>query len=169
VTEPSDGFNPASARLAAGALFFDDHGGVLLVKPTYKQGWDIPGGYVEPGESPRTACQRELFEELHITVPIGDLLVVDWAPHPTDGDKLLFVFDGGILDTNAVTLDGQEIGQAAYHQPDQLAAAMPDRLSRRITAAIAAHHAGHTLYLEHGQPVPAVNGSTDPNAAKHRA
>lgn len=28
---------------------------VLLVKPAYKEGWDIPGGYVEPEESPRAA------------------------------------------------------------------------------------------------------------------
>lgn len=87
----------ARPRVAAGVLFFDDDGHVLLVLPCYKPGWDIPGGYVEPGESPKRACARELEEELGITPAIGDLLVIDWAPHPDEGDKLLFVYDGGVL------------------------------------------------------------------------
>jgi ADP-ribose pyrophosphatase YjhB (NUDIX family) len=42
----------ARPRVAAGLLVHDDQGRVLMVKPTYKDGWDIPGGYVEPDESP---------------------------------------------------------------------------------------------------------------------
>ncbi len=87
----------AHPRVAAGVLFFDEADRVLLVRPSYKPGWDIPGGYVEPGESPKQACVREVNEELGITPPIGRLLVVDWAPHPDEGDKMLFVFDGGVL------------------------------------------------------------------------
>jgi len=34
----------ATPRVAAGVLFRDAQGRVLLVKPTYKDGWDIPGG-----------------------------------------------------------------------------------------------------------------------------
>src|SRR4051794_6081139 len=43
-------------------------------RPTYKAYWDIPGGYVEPGETPRDACVREVYEELGIRPPIGKLL-----------------------------------------------------------------------------------------------
>src|SRR2546427_4897446 len=56
----------ATPRIAAGVLFRDPDGRVLLVKPTYKAGWDIPGGYVEPGESPKQAALREVREELGI-------------------------------------------------------------------------------------------------------
>ncbi|HEY8471123.1 MAG TPA: NUDIX hydrolase [Natronosporangium sp.] len=42
----------ATPRVAAGALFRDGDGRVLLVKPTYKPGRDIPGGFVSPDESP---------------------------------------------------------------------------------------------------------------------
>jgi len=48
--------------VAAGALFRDAGGRVLLVKPHYKAGWDIPGGMVEPGETPSEACAREVTE-----------------------------------------------------------------------------------------------------------
>ncbi|MBX6722278.1 MAG: NUDIX hydrolase, partial [Dactylosporangium sp.] len=37
---------------------------VLLVRPTYKPYWDIPGGYVQPGESPLAACKREIRASL---------------------------------------------------------------------------------------------------------
>jgi len=47
VSDPSESF--ATPRVAAGALFFGDQGRVLLVHPTYKDTWDIPGGYVECG------------------------------------------------------------------------------------------------------------------------
>ena len=36
-------------------------------------------------------------EELGIDVDANALLSVDWAPHKDEGDKLLFIFDGGLL------------------------------------------------------------------------
>jgi hypothetical protein len=41
----------ATPRVPAGALIRDIEGPVLLVKPTYEDGWDIPGGYVEPARA----------------------------------------------------------------------------------------------------------------------
>jgi 8-oxo-dGTP diphosphatase len=89
---PDDPVRRSQPFLAAGVLFFDAAGRVMLVRPTYKSGWDIPGGYVERDESPLAACRREVREELGIALTIGRLLVVDWAPHPDEGDKLLYVF-----------------------------------------------------------------------------
>jgi ADP-ribose pyrophosphatase YjhB (NUDIX family) len=77
----------AHPRMAAGALFFDAADRVLMVEPTYKDYWEVPGGYVETGESPLQAAVREVHEELGITSPIGRLLAVDWAPSEAEGDK----------------------------------------------------------------------------------
>jgi 8-oxo-dGTP diphosphatase len=126
----------ATPRVAAGALIRDPQGRILIVKPSYKDGWDIPGGYVEPGESPAAACQRELREELGLEGAPGRLLLVDWAPHPAEGDKLLFVFDGGTLaDASATRPDGVEIAEARFVDVTDIAALMPARLVRRITTA----------------------------------
>ncbi|MCA2229021.1 NUDIX domain-containing protein [Nonomuraea aurantiaca] len=147
----------ASARAAAGVLFFDEHGRVLLVKPTYKNYLDIPGGYIEPGETPFQACVREVQEELGIQPRIGDLLVVDWAPHPKEGDKVLFIFDGGILSPemrSRITFPDGELSGYDYHAPEELDGLLIERLAGRVSAAITAHTIGHTLYLEHGQRVP---------------
>ncbi|MFJ4680698.1 NUDIX domain-containing protein [Kitasatospora sp. NPDC088783] len=143
----------AQPRTAAGVLFFDEDDRVLLVKPTYKPGWEIPGGYLHPGETPSEGAAREVREELGITPPIGRLLVADWAPHPAEGDKLLFVFDGGILpadELDHVTVDQVEIGEYAFHTTDQLDEVLIPRLARRVHAACAARAQSETAYLEHG-------------------
>ena len=94
VSDPTATF--ATPRIAAGALFVDGDR-ILLVHKTYANGWDIPGGYAEIGESPAAACQRELKEELGIQREVQRLLIVDWAPHVREGDKILDVFDCGEL------------------------------------------------------------------------
>lgn len=149
----------ARPRVAAGALFFDDQDRVLLVKPTYKPGWDMPGGYVEPGETPVEACQREVKEELGLDRPIGRLLVVDWAPSEKEGDKVLFVFDGGPLlktDLSQVVLQSDELSHVSFYALTNLPSVLDGRLTRRITHAIEARRSAQCRYLEHGtaQDIP---------------
>nr|WP_298460692.1 NUDIX hydrolase [uncultured Cellulomonas sp.] len=144
----------AARRPGAGVLFRDDTGRVLLVKPTYKDGWEIPGGYVEKGESPRAAAIREVSEELGAHLDVTDLLVSDWAPHPAEGDKLLFIFRGGTLaqeDLDRFDLDHRELSEAQFFRVEELAGLMPERLARRVSHA--ARHDTAT-YLEHDRPVP---------------
>lgn len=148
------GENFARARAAAGALFFDTQDRVLLVVPSYKDYRDIPGGYVERGETPRQAAIREVREELSIAPPIGRLLVVDWAPNQTEGDKVLFVFDGGILADeyrNQIRLAPDELTAYEFHDVDRIHELTIVRLARRIVHGQAARKDGSTRYLEHGQ------------------
>lgn len=138
---------------AAGALFFDEAGRVLLLEPTYKNYWDIPGGYVEPGETPSEACRREIEEELGLQIDLGRLLVVDWAPSDAEGDKVLFVFDGGVLGADQldkVRLAEAEIASLEFVDPEAAASRMIPRLARRVASAVRAQADGTTLYLEHG-------------------
>lgn len=136
VTAEADKF--ATPRVAAGVLFRDDLGRVLLVKPSYKDGWEIPGGYVEQGESPLAAAVREVREELGADLEVTDLLVLDWAPHPAEGDKLLVIFRGRTLtaaDVSQLHLKTDEITEGRFFTVDQLPGVMPDRLARRVAEA----------------------------------
>ncbi|SCK52229.1 ADP-ribose pyrophosphatase YjhB, NUDIX family [Streptomyces sp. ScaeMP-e48] len=144
----------AHPRMAAGALFFDEADRVLLVEPSYKDYRDLPGGYVEQGESPRQACVREVHEELGIKPHIGRLLVVDWAPNPGEGDKVLYLFDGGHLDADQrqqIALQADELRGYDFHRAEQVPELTIPRLARRIAAGIQARKNGLTVYLEHGQ------------------
>ncbi|MBQ1051625.1 NUDIX hydrolase [Micromonospora sp. C51] len=146
----------ATPRVAAGALFFDAAGRVLLVKPSYKDHWDIPGGYVEPGESPRAACIREVEEELGFTPTLGPMLVVDWAPAEKEGDKLLFIFDGGNLTAErerAIRFEDGELTEWHYVADAAFEQHGPPRLARRIRTAMAARRAGGSAYAEHGDAI----------------
>ncbi|MBM4794599.1 NUDIX hydrolase [Streptomyces sioyaensis] len=144
----------ARPRMASGALFFDDQGRVMMLEPTYKDYREIPGGYVETGESPLQACVREVREELGISPEIGRLLAVDWAPSPGEGDKLLYLFDGGVLTAELrerIRLQTTEIGAYDFHPVDTVAKLTIPRLARRIEAAAAARAEGRVAYLEHGR------------------
>ncbi len=143
-------------RVAAGVLFFDAADRVMLVQPSYKEYLDIPGGYVETGETPYQCCVREVSEELGIAPAIGPLLVTDWAPNEHEGDKLLFIFDGGQLteaQQEAITFTDNEITAYAYHPAEAFPDVLIPRLAVRLAAAVHARKLGHPLYLEHGKPV----------------
>jgi 8-oxo-dGTP diphosphatase len=144
----------ATPRVAAGALLTDEGGRVLLVKPTYKGGWDLPGGYVEPGETPLQACRREVREELGLEVEPNGLLVVDWAPHPQEGDKILFIFDGGTLNSAAragIELEPSELAAHDFFPNEDLPELLIPRLHRRVSLALASRQGHGPIYAEDGR------------------
>jgi ADP-ribose pyrophosphatase YjhB (NUDIX family) len=148
----------AQPRVAAGALILDAAGRVLMLRPTYKKHWDIPGGYVEPGESPYAACVREVGEELGVTPHIGPMLVIDWAPAEYEDDKIIYVFDGGSLsgdDLRRIVLENGEITDLRYVDGPGLDDLASPRLARRVRMAIEAKKGGRMIYAEQGEEVPA--------------
>ena len=49
----------------------------------FKDGWEFPGGKMEPGETPQQALARELKEELAIDVNVGNFLCTVDYDYPT--------------------------------------------------------------------------------------
>ena len=58
------------------------------MNPAYKENWDLPGGMAESNEPPRAAGERELAEELGLTVVAGRVLVLYWIGRPAPAQEL---------------------------------------------------------------------------------
>jgi ADP-ribose pyrophosphatase YjhB (NUDIX family) len=142
-------------KRAIGQLLARSGDRVLLCQLTYKPDWDLPGGVVEVGESPRLAVGREVDEELGLSLEPGPLLLTDWLP-PWSGwdDALCLVFDGGdhdpaLLDT--VVRQTREIRSAEFCTLDEVDERCADFTARRIRAALASLAGAGPAYTESGR------------------
>jgi 8-oxo-dGTP pyrophosphatase MutT (NUDIX family)/predicted kinase len=148
---------PRAETVAAGVLLFDEADRVLLVDPTYKPGWEFPGGIVERGESPARAGHREVAEELGIELTGGlELLVVDWEPpRPPGHGGLRLLFDGGRMpssDIPRLLLPRDELRDWRFVTEDEAADLLPPVRLERLRWALRARKQGRPLNLEAGHP-----------------
>ena len=141
--------------VSAGALVFDRAGRLLILKPTYKSGWTIPGGVMEAdGESPWAACRREVREETGLEVTRGRLAAMDFRrPRPDRPGGIRFLFDCGKVSDEALaglTLQPEEISEARLVPLPDAFALLRGPIRRRVRAATGSRR---MVYLEDGRPV----------------
>lgn len=151
-------WQPDGIPASAGALLFDPSGRLLVLEPTYKRGWTVPGGAMEAnGESPWQACRREVQEETGLSVATGRLVVVD--TRPAKGERLLglrFLFDCGTLDERAVAsirLQESEIRSHRFVRREEAMALLSKPVRRRVHTGWGAMTC---RYLENGRPAPGI-------------
>lgn len=142
-------------HMAAGALFFNEEGHLLLIKPSYKDHWSIPGGVVDAEESPLAACRREILEEISLDAPNLSFLCVDYkAPEEPGRDSLQFIFHGGRLTPEKISgilLDGKEIVEFKFLPPEEALLLFNRHLRSRVAQGLLALRAGKACYLENGE------------------
>jgi 8-oxo-dGTP diphosphatase len=141
--------------VSAGALVFDRAGRLLVLKPTYKSGWTIPGGVMEAdGESPWEACQREVREETGIDVSRGKLVAMDFRrPRPGRPGGIRFLFDCGKVSDEALDglkLQPEEISEVRFVPLVDALSLLRGPIRRRVRAATRGRR---LVYLEDGRPV----------------
>jgi 8-oxo-dGTP diphosphatase len=140
---------------SAGALISDGAGRLLIVNPTYKAHWSIPGGIMEAdGETPWEACRREVREEVGLDVGRGRLVVADFLrPKPGKPGGLRFLFDCGVLPgdlLSTIVLQDEELSEYRLLDPTEALALLSGPLRRRVGAAL---EAADCVYLEDGRAV----------------
>ena len=138
-------------RVGAGVLIVDENFRILLVEPTYKNTWEVPGGMVELEESPRQAAGRECLEELGFDVEIGRLLAIDWVIQGrTPGDGIMFMYAAGSVDTSKIRLPPDELRSWEWCDHSAVSARVKEFQARRIFAALDALRDGTFVELENG-------------------
>jgi hypothetical protein len=69
-----------------GAMFSADGRRLLLIRRADSGRWALPGGWVDPGQTPEQAVRREVGEETTMTVEVGDVIAVS-SQLPTPGGR----------------------------------------------------------------------------------
>jgi 8-oxo-dGTP diphosphatase len=145
---------------SAGGLIRDGEGRLLILKPTYKAGWTIPGGQIEAdGETPWEGCRREVAEETGLVVTAGRLVCVDFLrPRPDRPGGLRFVFDCGTATADqqrGVVLPPEEIEDHRWVTREEADRLLSGPVRRRVSRS---WDATGTVYLEDGRPVEGITG-----------
>jgi 8-oxo-dGTP pyrophosphatase MutT (NUDIX family) len=160
VTETPDEAGLPAIPVSAGALIFDRAGRLLILKPTYKSGWTIPGGVMEAdGETPWEACRREVAEECGLDVGTGRLVCMDFRrPRPGNPGGIRYLFDCGAFSDASlagIVVQPEEISEYRLAELGTALALLRKPIRRRVRAAARGRPPS---YLEDGLPVPAVGG-----------
>lgn len=139
-------------------MIWDPAGRLLILKPTYKKGWTIPGGQVDAdGESPWDACRRETREECGLVVERARLACVDYLPpKPSRPGGVRFLFDCGAFPESTfenVVLQEEEIADWRLAELTEALELLSGPLRRRIAQTA---DRVYCVYLEDGRPAPGV-------------
>jgi 8-oxo-dGTP diphosphatase len=139
-------------RMASGALYLNHRGELLIVAPTYRKGWLIPGGVIERNESPYQACLREVKEELGLELPVHRLLCAEYrTAEGVKTESIQFIFYGGELsDETAARLTPQpgEIAAICFYPREEALGLINGPLAHCITVAFQALNQNRLIYLE---------------------
>lgn len=154
----SDGYDyeaMSKKRMTASALLLNEQDNVLIVKPTYRAEWLLPGGLVEDNESPRQACAREIKEELGIEPPLHKLLCVEYLSD--DGqqtESVQFVFYGGLItesQISSIALPEPELSEYRFSTREEALQLLSCKLAKRLPYCLQALKENTTFYLEDGE------------------
>ena len=102
----------AKRHTASGAFIFNDQNQLLILKPSYKDGWNLPGGVTDEFESPYQTVIRECKEETNLNIEIQDLVLVDYIQEIIKDKKydyVEFYFTVIVENLSDLQIDNEEI------------------------------------------------------------
>jgi 8-oxo-dGTP diphosphatase len=110
----------ADPKVAVATLLLKD-GQILLVRRAVdpQRGlWTLPAGFVDAGEDPSRAAEREALEETGLQVHIGALLDVMYGQEHPGGAHIVLFYQGEIISGEMHADD--DVDRAAFFKLDSL-------------------------------------------------
>ena len=105
---------------------------VLLVH-NERDEWELPGGRIEPGETPEQTVAREISEETGLPVDVADILDA-WVYHIAVANKDVFIVTYGCTSTSSaapvLSHEHSRVAEFAEHEVPGLR--MPEGYKRSI-------------------------------------
>lgn len=96
-------------------------GEVLLVRHSYVPYYSAPGGYLRAGEAPSQAAQRELMEELSLSLEPSHLSLTLETTHLWEGkNDHVVIFSAELSERPHLRLDYREVVEAFWFRPEQV-------------------------------------------------
>ncbi len=141
---PSCGWIYFADPKVAAAVLIEAGERVLLVRrvnPPYRGKWTLPAGFVNAGEDPARAAERECLEETGLRVRVTDILdIIAGREHPRGADFII-VYRAKVQGGHLVA--GDDADQARFFPLN----ALPDlafTATARVLAAISSHRSRHS-------------------------
>lgn len=105
---------------------------ILLVKPSYSQLWQIPGGGVHKHEHPLQAGIREIREETDIVLVEDEMTLAGVFVSSHEGKSDCVVFYTTMIDSGLPVPDASEISDARFYSPVSLPLDTAPSVHRRL-------------------------------------
>ncbi|MCB1193898.1 MAG: NUDIX hydrolase [Leptospiraceae bacterium] len=110
-------------RVRVAAIIYNSSGEILLIqqKKKNKLYWLLPGGGIEFGETAINALERELKEELNLTLKSADFLFINESIDPEGNRHLIqLVFQTQVDDSPKIPEQDKTIQDFRFFRVDEL-------------------------------------------------
>lgn len=141
-------------RMSAGGIILNPNNEVILVKPSYKNLWLLPGDVIEQLESPLDAIKRELREEISLDIDPIKLMFISYIKGKTKYEEALcFIFNFGTINNTMVKkikIYNNEIIDFKFFKLNEIDNIVSENTKKAIHIAYNDFNKNGTYYVENG-------------------
>ena len=139
-------------HVGTAVLFFNKKGELLIVKPTYRDEWLVPGGATDDNEPPLHCAIRETKEEIGLELTQLHLAGIYYGHKKgAFADSLKFIFYGGTLTEREVAqiqLQKEELSEYRFALLPEIRSMLSQSLQKSLPACLEAIKNKTVAYIE---------------------